>query len=209
LNNGCRIKFFAILLAINNFMKRILFFILTVAAFPSLSQTTPAISKVGYVDIEYVFAQLPEMKEMEQKVTEVRGNLEKNYTAKRQTFQQYYSSIAATFDTMSDTAKATASAKVNELQAELQQLQSDAQKTLENTRKLFMAPVYLKIGRAISEVGVENGYSVVLPVGLNNQDFVIWGDKRVNLSDLVVKKVLSINAEAEKTPADKKAPGKQ
>ena len=177
------------------------------ASASAVGQTKPAAEKVGFVDIEYVISQLPEAKAMEQKIVEMRSKLAQDFVTKQADYKRIYGDYSARYELMDDSAKSSANTHINQLQAELQGFNADAQKTLENTRKLYMAPIYLKIGRAIAEVAGENGYSMLVPRGIEGSDFVIWADPRVDASELLIEK-MTAGAAAQQTP-DKPSPEKK
>ena len=186
-------------------MRNILIGVITLLASASAAgQTKPAADKVGFIDIEYVILQLPETKSMEQKLVEMRSKLSQDFVTKQADYKKVYGDYSARYELMDDSAKSTANAHINQLQAELQGFNAEAQRTLENTRKLYMAPIYLKIGRAIAEVAVENGYSMLVPSGIQGGDFVLWGDPRLNASELLIEK-MKATAAAQQTP-DKPSP---
>jgi outer membrane protein len=181
-------------------MKNLLFGIVAFFSVSAVAQTQPAVEKVGYIDVAYVISQLPEAKAMEGRLVEMRSKLAQDFVVKQADYKKTYEDYAGRYDLMNDSAKSLAGAHINQLQAELQGFEGDAQKTLENTRKLYMAPIYLKIGRAIAEVAVENGYAILIPSGIENTDFVVWGDPRVDASELLIKKMTTSPA-PQQTPA--------
>lgn len=179
--------------------------IVIVAVLLSTSALCQGISgKVGYVDIDYVLTQLPEMKAMQERLVETEKKLQADYDAKKLAFQQEYNNAAAQFQSLPDSGKMKLAARMKQLQDELEAFPQDANRTIENTKKLYMAPVYLRMGNAIATVAIENGYTVLVPTIVNNQDFVLWADKRLDASDLVVK-ALTTPPPVE----EKKSPGKQ
>lgn len=173
---------------------------------PSAPGSTPALEKVGFVDIEYVLSQLPEMKAMEQKLVEVNTKLGEDFTTRQENYKKVFGDYSARWELLDDSAKMKANAYIGQLQAELQGFNAEAQKTLDNTRKLYMAPIYLKIGRAIAEVAIENGFIILIPKGIENNDFVLWGDPRVDASELLIKKMTAVPVPQtpEKTAPEKK-----
>ena len=51
-----------------------------------------------------------------------------------------------------------------------------------------MAPIYLKVNRAIGEVAKENGYSIILTEKVSNFDFLLYRQAQMDVSNLVLKK---------------------
>ena len=65
-------------------------------------------------------------------------------------------------DNMADSARVNAQQQLEQAMGELEQMQRSAQNTLQNKQKLYMAPIYLKVSRAIDEVAKENGFSIII-----------------------------------------------
>jgi outer membrane protein len=188
-------------------MRNLLVVIILFTSIGVLAQTQPAVDKVGFVDVEYVISQLPETKVMEQKLVEMRTKLGQDFVAKQQEYKKVFEDYSGRYELMNDSARNSANAHIGQLQAELQGFNGEAQRTMENTRKLYMAPIYLKMGRAITDVAVENGYAMLIPSGINSSDFVIWGDPRVNASELLIER-MKANSAAQPT-TDKPSPDKK
>ena len=142
--------------------------------------------KVAYVDTEYVVSQMPETKQMQQKVAETQTKLQNEYAALQKQFEQEYQAYAANANTMADTARQRTEQHLQQLNGQLQTFSQDAQKTLQNTRNYYMAPLYLKIGNAINAVASENNYTVILPSHLHEQRFLLYADKKLDISNQVI-----------------------
>lgn len=147
--------------------------------------------RVGYVDVERVVAQLPETKQMEQKLVEVRAKLAQELQDKQQNFQRVYSFYTSNSKNLVDSTRTKLENQLQLLQQELQQFEGEAQSTFDNTQRLYMAPVYLKIGNVIAQVASEKGYSLIIPVKIDGNYFVLFSDKKLDVSDLVLTKYTS------------------
>jgi outer membrane protein len=179
-------------------MKNLFYLLVILAIFqtPLMAQETPV--TIGFVDTDNVLIQLPDTKQLEEQLKSTQAKLQGDYTARQQAFQKRYADVAARINTMHDTARANAQVKLQQMSAELQQFEQDAQKTLENTRKLYMAPIYLKVGKAIDEVAAENGFTMILPKTIGGMKFLFYADEKRNITTLVLQK-LGVSAE-NKTP---------
>jgi outer membrane protein len=184
---------------------RILFSILAiVTVLSSYGQTQPSAIKVGYVDTEYIMSVTPEAKAMQEQVKATQTRLQSDFAAKQQLFQKQYADYAANMNSMSDTARANTEGRLQTLSQELQQFQQDAQSTIENVRKLYLAPVYLKIGKAIEMVAQENSFTVILPKKTSGFDLLLYADKKMDVSDLVIQKLGITPDPKSATPQNKK-----
>ena len=53
-----------------------------------------------------------------------------------------------------------------------------------------MNPVFIKVGKAIEEVALENGYSYIInPQMIGGGDVLLFTDEKYNISNLVLKKL--------------------
>ena len=51
----------------------------------------------------------------------------------------------------------------------------------------MMTPVYDKVGKAIEAVAKENGFSFILNQQIGGLDVILYGDDKMDISDLVLK----------------------
>lgn len=173
---------------------RILLFAIVVffASFNAQAQTASkqptANGKVGYVDVENLILQLPEYKQMEAKLQETQKKLSDELVAKREAFQNMYVNYMQNAKTMADSSKVKVEGQLQQMDADLQQFQRDAENTFVNTRKLFLGPVYLKLGGVIREVAIENGFSMILPYRVGSGELLLHSDTKLDVSELVLKK---------------------
>jgi outer membrane protein len=176
---------------------QVLFVALT-TAFTLQAQTKPAAQqsatlppqtgKVGYVDVENVISQLPEYKQLETRLGETRKKFSDDLFSRQQNFEKLYTAYMQNGKSMPDSSRVKAENQLQQLDAEMQQFRQDAQNTFENTKKLFLGPVYLKLGGVIRDVALENGYSMILPYRVGQSELLLHSDPKLDVSDLVVKK---------------------
>jgi outer membrane protein len=162
---------------------RIIFSLVVLIAaisFPAKSQQSAV--KVGYADINYIMSQMPEAKDIEAELTNTENQLKAQLDAKQQKLQKQYSDYITNRESMPDTAIVKAEEEFEVTRADLEQFRSNAQSTLENKQKLLMAPLYLKVSRAISEVAKENGFSMIITNRINRMDFMIFKDEKLTQS---------------------------
>jgi outer membrane protein len=155
---------------------------------PIATPQPTANGKIGYVDVESVISQLPEYKQLETKLTETRKKLSDDMFTRQQNFQQAYSNYTQNARDMADTTRTRMEGQLQQMDADMQQFRADAENTLTNTRKLFLGPVYLKLGGVIHDVAVENGFSMILPYRVGNGELLLHTDPALDVTSLVVKK---------------------
>ena len=151
------------------------------------TQKTQA-DKIGYADIPYIMSKLPDMKAIESDLKSTQTQLRNQIQAKSDAVQKQYADFNANAKTMADTVRARRQGDLEKAVTDLEQMQQDAQLTLQNKQKLYMAPLYLKVNKAISEVAQENGFTIILTDRVSNFDFLLYQTPQLNVSDLVLKK---------------------
>jgi outer membrane protein len=164
--------------------KLVLLLVFGAVAFVSHAQT-----KIGYVDIELVFGQLPDAKRIETELQSTQNQLKTQIEGKSQEFQKKYQDYVANQTTMLEAVRVNTERELQQLQDNLQKLQQDAQTTIQNKHSQLMAPVQDKIGKAIEDVAKENGFNLILSTLVGGLDVVLYGDEKLDVSDLVLKKL--------------------
>ena len=176
-------------------MKLLTFIFLTITVCAS-GQTKPtetvATGKIGYLDVEKLVAQLPEYKKLQDKMEETRRTMSDKMYDKQQNFQRVYTDYAQNVKTMADTTRARYEAQLQQLDNDIQQFRNDAVNTFENTKKLMLAPVYLKLGSVIRDVAIENGYIMILPYTVHDGELLLHSDPKLDVAPLVLKKMTEV-----------------
>jgi outer membrane protein len=165
--------------------------VLSVAFFAAHAQTpatTPA-TKIGYVDVDYVFGQMPEYKQIEAELKSTQTMLRNQIDSKAQEFQKKLADYNANLNTMLDAVRQNTERELRQMQENLDKLQQDAQTTIQNKERQVMDPVYKKISKSIEDVAKENQFTLILSTQIGTLDVVLYGDEKLDVSELVLKKM--------------------
>lgn len=168
--------------------RTILLLALSAGHFAQAQTTQPKTDKVGYADIEYIISQLPDMKAIEADLKSTQTQLRNQIQTKTQEVQKRYSDFNSNAKTMSDTVRIRIQDEIENEMKGLEQMQQDATLTLQNKQKLHLAPLYLNVNRAISEVARENGFTVILTDKVGNYGFLLYNTAELDISGLVLQK---------------------
>jgi outer membrane protein len=169
--------------------KLVLLFVLALGIITTQAQTPAASTKIGFADVDYIFSQMPEMKQIETELKSTQTQLKNQIDAKSQEFQKKLTDYNQNLNTMLDAVRVNTERELTQLQENLQKLQQDAQNTIQNKQAQLMDPVYKKVGKAIEDVAKENGYTFVLNQQIGGLDVILYGDEKNNVSNLVLKKL--------------------
>ena len=155
-------------------------------------------SKVGFADPDYILSEMPESKQIETELKSLQNQLKTQIDAKAQKFQKDVADYQAQAPTMIDAVKANTERELQQQQQNLEKLQQDAQTSIQNKQAQLLEPVQKKIGKAIEDVAKENGFTLIISGQIGGLDAVLYGDEKVDISDLVLKK-LGITPKAKTT----------
>lgn len=154
-----------------------------------LSQAQTASVKIGYADVDYIFSQLPESKAIEAELKSTQAQLKNQIDAKYQDFQKKLADYNANLNTMLDAVRQNTERELQQMQQNIEKLQADAQTTIQTKQTQLMDPVYKKVGKGIEDVAKENGFSFILNQQIGGLDVILYGDEKMDISDMVLKKL--------------------
>lgn len=153
----------------------------------SHAQTTP--TKIGYADVDYIFSQLPEAKQIDTELKSTQAQLKNQIDTKYQEFQKKLADYQANLNTMLEAVRANTERELTQMQQNIEKLQADAQTTIQAKQTQLMEPVYNKVGKGIEEVAKENQFTFILNQQIGGLDVILYGDEKMDISDLVLKKL--------------------
>jgi outer membrane protein len=154
-----------------------------------LSHAQTASTKIGYADVDYIFSQLPEAKQIDTELKSTQAQLKNQIDAKYQDFQKKLADYQANLNTMLDAVRQNTERELQQMQQNIEKLQQDAQTTIQAKQTQLMEPVYKKVGKGIEDVAKENGFTFILNQQIGGLDVILYGDEKMDISDLVLKKL--------------------
>lgn len=169
--------------------KIVLLLVLVSATVISQAQTTTPATKVGFADVDYIFGQMPDAKRIDAELKSLQTQLKTQIETKSQEFTKKLQDYNANAATMIDAVRSNTERELQMLQQNLEKLQQDAQTSLQAKQNQLMEPVYKSVGKAIEEVAKENGYTFILNQQIGGLDVILYGDEKMDVSDLVLKKL--------------------
>jgi outer membrane protein len=164
----------------------LLIILLSCFAFAAQAQT----QKIGYADTEYIFSQMPEMKQLENDLKTHGSQLENQLKAKVQEYQAKLAAYNNLPATTPDPIKKDKETELAQLQENIQKFQQDAQASIQKKQTDLMEPLYAKVHKNIEDVAKENGYSFIINSQLGaGADVLLYNDENFDISKLVLKKM--------------------
>ncbi|MEO1051367.1 MAG: OmpH family outer membrane protein [Bacteroidota bacterium] len=148
--------------------------------------------KIGYVDTDYVFTQMPEAKQVESQLQSHNTQLQNRLKAKYQDYQtkltKYQEELQAN-PNMDATIRQDKENSLLRLQEEIAKFEQDANVSLQQKQEQLMSPIYTKVGNAIEAVAKENGFTHIFRSKLGTADIILYVDDQYDASNLVLKKM--------------------
>jgi outer membrane protein len=169
--------------------KLVLAVVFGLAIFGAQAQTPTPATKVGFADVDGIFNQMPEAKQIETELKSAQTMLRNQMDAKAKEFQTKLADYNANLNNMLDAVRQNTERELQQMQQNLEKLQQDAQTTIQNKQNQLMAPVYEKVGKAIADVAKENGFTLILSSQIGGLDVVLYGDDKMDVSEMVLKKL--------------------
>jgi outer membrane protein len=179
--------------------KFVAFTVLALGFFAAQAQTPQTPQKFGTADVGLIYSRMPESKQIEAELKTTQNMLKTQIEAKAQEFQKKLADYQQNGSTMLEAVRVNTERELQQLQQNLDKLQQDAQTTIQNKHAALMEPVFKKVGDAIADVAKENGYTFILTQQIEGLDVILYGDDKMDISELVLKK-MGVNTAATTTP---------
>ena len=145
--------------------------------------------KIGYTDVQYVLAQMPESKQIESELKTYNGQLEAQLKSKTGELETKYKSYQAGEATMTDVVKADKQKELQGMQQSIQEFQRSAEQSLQQKQQALLKPALDKLQKTIDVVANENGFTYVFNSDGGGSPLLLHAPKEGDISDLVLKKM--------------------
>lgn len=146
-------------------------------------------SKIGFADVDYIFSQMPEAKQIDTELQSVQNQLKAQLDKQVKDFQTQLADYQANVNNMLPAIRSNTEKELEQKRANIEKLQQDAQTTIQQKQTQLMEPVYSKVGKAIEDVAKENSFTLILNQQIGGLDVILFGDEKMDVSDLVLKKM--------------------
>lgn len=168
---------------------RTLFFLLAFGflSVNSIAQTEPL--KIAYADVDYIYNEMPESKQIETELQSVQNQLKNQIDTKVKDFQAKFADYQKNFNNMLPAVRENTERELQQAQQNIEKLQQDAETTIRQKQAQLMEPVYSKVNQAIEGVAKDNGFALILSTQIGGLDVVLYGQEKLDVSDLVLKKM--------------------
>lgn len=168
---------------------------------PTATPTAPATTagspvaagplKLGYTNIDYVLAQTPEAKDIQNQLTIQRTQSENELKRMQKELEDKYGAYEKGAAQMSDVIRKDRETELQGLQGRIQEFGRTAETSLQTKYQQLVNPVVQKIQKAIDAVAKENSYTYVfnLDAGANTIPILLVAPEQDNITELVLRKM--------------------
>ncbi|GAB3749652.1 OmpH/Skp family outer membrane protein [Spirosoma pomorum] len=165
--------------------------------------------KLGYTNIDYVLAQTPEAKDIQNQLTIQRTQSENEMKRMSKELEDKYEAYQKGAAQMSDVIRNDREKELQGLQTRLQEFGRTAEQSLQTKYQSLVNPVVQKIQKAIDAVAKDEGYQYVfnLDAGSNTIPILLVAPEDNNITESVLKK-LGIDPTKVQAPGSTTAPAK-
>jgi len=168
--------------------------LMTIVTTPLLAQTTPAsgLTKIGYTNVDYVISKLPESKVMQNQLEVTKAQLDKALGETYKEAQEKYEAYQKNGTNMTDVIRADKEKELQNLQTRIQEMQTNAQTSLQTKQQQLLEPILTKVNNAIQEVGKESGFLYILNMdaGQGTTPIILFAaSEENNATNLILRKL--------------------
>jgi outer membrane protein len=152
---------------------------------------TAASLKIGYTNVEYILALMPESKRIESDLKTYSSQLEAQLQQKYKDFEAKGEAYQKGASTMTEVIRADKEKELMNLRSSIEEFQKNAEVSLQKKQQSLLEPAYKKMQQAIDDVAKENGYNYVFnsDAGYGTNAILLHAPEDGNISDLVLKKM--------------------
>jgi outer membrane protein len=163
--------------------------LMTIVTTPLLAQTTPAsgLTKIGYTNVDYVISKLPESKVMQNQLEVTKAQLDKALGETYKEAQEKYEAYQKNGANMTDVIRADKEKELQNLQTRIQEMQTNAQTSLQTKQQQLLEPILTKVNNAIQEVGKESGFLYIL--NMDAPIILFAASEENNATNLILRKL--------------------
>lgn len=163
--------------------------LLTAGTLAATSVQAQAPLKIGYTDVQYVLAQMPESKQIESDLKTYNTQLEGQLKSKSSELEAKYKAYQQGEATMTDIVKADKQKEMQGMQQSIQEFQRSAEQSLQQKQQTLLKPALDKLQKNIDLVATENGFTYVFNSDGGGSPLLLHAPKDGDISDLVLKKM--------------------
>lgn len=154
---------------------------------------THAQIKIGYMDVQSVMAELPEMENIQAQLDDFVTKKQQQLQDRTASFQEAVADYQDKQASMSSEQQAAREKELAAMEEDLRSFQQSIQTEIQQYRQELLAPVYADIDRAIASIAEEQGLDFVLNKATMRGENIVQfsSQQRLNITDQVIQRIVS------------------
>ncbi|WP_348537102.1 OmpH family outer membrane protein [Parabacteroides sp. PF5-9] len=117
--------------------------------------------KLAYVNVSELYNAMPEMDEVEKKLTDFNEEYRKELERMQEEYNKKYSDFIAQQDSLTENIRLRRMQEVQDIETRIQNLYQQAQQEVPKKQQELLQPIQQKVMNAIKQVGEEKGYTYI------------------------------------------------
>ncbi|MFR9165773.1 MAG: OmpH family outer membrane protein [Dysgonomonas sp.] len=142
-------------------LKKLIILLLVAAPFGAFAQ-----DKIAYINTDEVFAQLPELKDVESKLAAKQEEIKKNAAAMEAEYQNKLDEWSKDTTTVTESIALDRQKQLQQIQERYETYLQNSNKEMTDLRQQLLAPLQQKFQKAVQDVGSELGYTYIIEGGV-------------------------------------------
>lgn len=173
-------------------MKMKYLFTMAIVAFSVASALAQEVKpqKIGTMNMEYILANVPEIKAIQSQLTTLQAQLQKQGEAKEQQYKEKYINYQMEGQNLTTIDRQKMEGELQAMEQDIQTFGTSAQEKLQTKQMELMQPINKKIGDAMQTVVTEQGFTHVFNIGIPQAgvDILYYAEPSYDLSnDVLIK----------------------
>ncbi|MGI2298524.1 OmpH family outer membrane protein [Candidatus Cardinium hertigii] len=153
------------------------------------SKVVPSGLKIGYVDVAYIFGQLPEAIKNGEEFQTFQEQLKNQIQLKGSELERKISDYQKQVDTFTEVQQKQKQAELNALHQSFRALEQQMPAEIEKKYKAVIQPIHHKIKQVIDKIAKEQSYAFVLAKDTEAGPIVLFAQPALDLSGLVLEQL--------------------
>lgn len=147
--------------------------------------------KIGFMDVQAVMSQLPEMENIQSQLDEFVSGKQQQLQDRTASFQEAVANYQENQASMSDQQQAAREKELGGMEQDLRTFQQNLQTEIQQYRQKLLSPVYQDIDEAIASIAEERSLDLVLNKATMRGESIVQfsAQESLNITDEVVKRI--------------------
>jgi len=148
--------------------------------------STNAQSKLGTIDVEYIIAKMPQLKQVQERIKKYGAKLDSINNKKIKEYDVKVKAFNEVSKTLSEEDKKVRYTEIGKMNQDITTFRQNGTKLMQLRKDEFMRPLYKKITDLSAIVAKEKGYTQILTIGGSSFAYL---DENLDITKLVLAKL--------------------